>query len=114
MTKLAPLAVDLAAVLVFVAVGRRSHDEASSLAGYLGTAAPFLLGAAASWAAIALSRPDGWLLPAATAWAVTVAVGVLLRRFAFGDGAPASFIVVTAIVLALLIVGGRALVERLS
>ena len=114
MTKFAPFAVDLAAVLVFVAVGRRSHDEASSLGGYLTTAAPFLLGAAASWATIAVSRPGGWLLPAATAWVVTVAIGVLLRSFAFGDGAPPSFIVVTAIVLAMLIVGGRALVERLS
>ena len=114
MTKFAPFAVDLAAVLVFVAVGRRSHDEASSLGGYLTTAAPFLLGAAASWATIAVSRPGGWLLPAATAWVVTFAIGVLLRRFAFGDGAPPSFIVVTAIVLALLIVGGRALVDRLS
>ncbi len=114
MTKLAPLAVDAAAVLVFVAVGRRSHAEASSVTGYLSTAAPFLLGVAASWALLALLRPGGWLVPAVATWAVTVAVGVLLRRFAFGDGAPASFVVVTAAVLALLIVGGRALAERLA
>lgn len=114
MTRFAPFAIDLVAVLVFVAVGRRSHDEASSLTGYLSTAAPFLLGAAASWAVLAVSRPGGWLLHAVAAWIVTVAVGILLRRFAFGDGAPASFIVVTAVVLAVLIVGGRALVERLS
>ena len=114
MTKFAPFAVDLAAVLVFVAVGRRSHDEASSITGYLLTASPFLLGVAASWVALAVARPDGWLVPAVVTWIVTVAIGVLLRRFAFGDGAPTSFVVVTTIVLALLIVGGRALAERLA
>jgi hypothetical protein len=53
-------------------------------------------------------------VPAAATWIVTVVIGVLLRKFAFGDGAPASFVVVTTIVLALLSVGGRALAERLA
>ena len=114
MTRFIPYAIDVAAVLVFVAIGRRSHEEAASVAGLLATAAPFLIGAVASWALLAVARPGGSLVPALSVWAVTVLVGVLLRRFAFGEGAPASFVVVTALVLALLMVGGRLLADRLA
>jgi hypothetical protein len=113
-TRFLPYAVDVAAVLVFVAIGRRSHEEAGSFVGFVATAAPFLLGAAASWVILAVARPGGSLVPALSVWAVTVLVGVLLRRFAFGEGAPASFVVVTSLVLALLMVGGRLLAERLA
>lgn len=114
MTRFIPYAIDVAAVLVFVAIGRRSHEEAASVAGFLVTSAPFLIGAVASWALLAVARPGGSLVPALAVWAVTVLVGVLLRRFAFGEGAPASFVVVTSLVLALLMVGGRLLAYRLA
>ncbi|NCZ93053.1 MAG: DUF3054 domain-containing protein, partial [Actinobacteria bacterium] len=43
------LAIDVVAILIFVAVGRRNHDEAASISGVLGTAAPFLIALVASW-----------------------------------------------------------------
>ena len=41
--------LDAACVLLFVLVGRRSHEEASALAGVARTAWPFLGGLAAGW-----------------------------------------------------------------
>jgi hypothetical protein len=40
-------------------------------------------------------------------WIVTVVVGMFVRRFVFGDGTAASFVIVTALVLGLLLVGTR-------
>ncbi|SDQ40511.1 Protein of unknown function [Quadrisphaera sp. DSM 44207] len=98
--------LDVAAVLAFVLVGRRSHAEGLDLAGTLGTAWPFLAGLATGWVAA-----RGWRAPSsrrtgAAVWAAAVAVGVLLRATT-GDGAPVSFVVVTAFVLAALLLGWR-------
>jgi hypothetical protein len=105
---LAWLAVDVIAVLVFCAVGRRSHDEGLNLGGIAATAWPFLSGTAVGWL---VSR--GWRRPTAVAptgaivWVCTVAVGMLLRK-ASSAGVAASFVVVAASVTAVLLLGWRA------
>jgi peptidoglycan/LPS O-acetylase OafA/YrhL len=105
---LAWLAVDVIAVLVFCAVGRRSHDEGLNLRGIATTAWPFLSGTAVGWL---VSR--GWRRPTAVAptgvivWVCTVAVGMLLRK-ASSAGVAASFVVVAASVTAVLLLGWRA------
>ena len=72
---------DIVGVLVFCAVGRRSHAEGLTLTGVAETAWPFLAGTAVGWL---LSR--GWRRPTAivptgaVVWVCTVAVGMLLRR----------------------------------
>ena len=43
------LGTDVACVLVFCAVGRRSHDEGLNIAGIASTAWPFLSGTALGW-----------------------------------------------------------------
>ncbi|SDT68533.1 DUF3054 domain-containing protein [Jiangella sp. DSM 45060] len=48
------LAVDVVLVLVFVLIGRRTHDDPLSLAGLARTAWPFLAGLALTWTLIAL------------------------------------------------------------
>ena len=102
------LGVDVACVLVFCAVGRRSHDEGVNVAGVAATAWPFLSGTALGWL---LSR--AWGRPAAVAptgvvvWLCTVAVGMLLRK-ASSAGVAASFVVVAASVTAVLLLGWRA------
>lgn len=102
------LGVDVACVLVFCAVGRRSHDEGVNVAGVAATAWPFLSGTALGWL---LSR--AWRRPAAVAptgvvvWLCTVAVGMLLRK-ASSAGVTASFVVVAASVTAVLVLGWRA------
>jgi peptidoglycan/LPS O-acetylase OafA/YrhL len=102
------LVVDVVAVLVFCAVGRRSHDEGLVLGGVATTAWPFLTGTVIGWLA---SR--GWRRPAAVAptgvvvWLCTVVVGMALRK-ASSAGVAASFVVVAATVTAVLLLGWRA------
>ena len=102
------LAMDVISVLVFCAVGRRSHAEGLTLTGVASTAWPFLSGTVIGWLA---SR--GWRRPTAVVptgvvvWLCTVVVGMLLRK-ASSAGVAASFVVVASSVTALLLLGWRA------
>lgn len=101
------LAVDVVGVLVFCALGRRSHDEGLNVSGIAVTAWPFLTGTVVGWL---LSR--GWRRPTAVVptgvivWLSTVVVGMLLRK-ASSAGVAASFVVVATTVTALLLLGWR-------
>lgn len=101
------LAVDVVGVLVFCALGRRSHDEGLNLTGIATTAWPFLTGTAVGWLAA-----RGWRRPTAVAptgvvvWLSTVVVGMVLRK-ATSAGVAASFVVVATAVTALLLLGWR-------
>ncbi|QRY62559.1 DUF3054 domain-containing protein [Gordonia sp. PDNC005] len=105
---------DLIALVVFVAIGRRSHDEAGSVTGFLTTLWPFLIGAAIGWAvAYAFTRSDVFLpsriVPSGVViWVSTVIVGMILRVVS-GQGTAVSFIVVATIATGVLLVGWRAL-----
>jgi len=96
-------------VLVFCAVGRRSHAEGLTLTGVAETAWPFLAGTAVGWL---LSR--GWRRPTAivptgaVVWVCTVAVGMLLRRTT-SAGVAFSFLVVASAATAVLLLGWRLL-----
>ncbi|HEY3996398.1 MAG TPA: DUF3054 domain-containing protein [Mycobacterium sp.] len=106
--RLAWLAVDVIGVLVFCAVGRRSHAEGLTITGVAETAWPFLTGTAVGWLA---SR--AWRQPTAVAptgvivWLSTVVVGMLLRKASSAGVAP-SFVVVASTVTAVLLLGWRA------
>lgn len=99
--------VDVIAVLVFCALGRRSHDEGLNASGIASTAWPFLSGTVVGWL---VSR--GWRRPTAVAptglivWVCTVAVGMLLRK-ASSASVAAAFIVVASTVTAVLLLGWR-------
>lgn len=105
------LSADVFCVLVFCAVGRRSHDEGLDVAGIAATAWPFLTGTVIGWLG---SR--GWRRPTALAptgvvvWLCTVVVGMLLRK-ASSAGVAASFVVVAASVTGVLLLGWRAITE---
>jgi peptidoglycan/LPS O-acetylase OafA/YrhL len=102
------LLADVVCVVVFCALGRRSHAEGLTLSGIAHTAWPFLVGTAAGWL---LSR--GWRRPTALAptgvvvWISTVVIGMLLRK-ASSQGVVASFIIVASLVTAVLLLGWRA------
>ncbi|KAA8969149.1 DUF3054 domain-containing protein [Mycobacterium sp.] len=102
------LGADVACVLVFCTVGRRSHHEGLDVAGVAATAWPFLTGTLLGWV---LSR--GWRRPTALAptgmvvWVCTVATGMVLRKLS-SSGVSASFVVVASSVTALLLLGWRA------
>jgi len=102
------LALDPAFVLLFVAVGRDAHDEQSGTV--LATAAPFLIALAAGWGAARAWRDPAGLTTGVVVTSVTLAGGMLLRRFAFGDGTAPAFVVVAALFLSLFLIGWRAAV----
>jgi Protein of unknown function (DUF3054) len=105
------LSLDVVSVLMFCAVGRRSHDEGVDVSGVAATAWPFLAGTTLGWV---LSK--GWRHPTAVlptgviVWLTTVAVGMLLRK-ASSAGVAASFVLVAATVTAVLLLGWRAAAE---
>jgi hypothetical protein len=106
------LIADLLAVLAFVLLGRRSHDEGSALAGTVATAWPFVAGAAVGeLAAVRLPArsPVTGLVVAVGA----VAVGMPLRRLA-GGGTPLSFVLVATTCLVVFMVGWRAVAAALE
>src|ERR1700746_4027242 len=110
MRRLAWLSIDVIGVLVFCAVGRRSHDEGLSAAGVATTAWPFLTGTVIGWlASRAWQRPTAVVPTGLVVWLCTVAVGMLLRK-ASSAGVAASFVLVAASVTALLLLGWRAVV----
>lgn len=122
MKKYLPIAADVLLVILFCAIGRRSHDE-SVIAGLLHTVWPFAIGLALGWLLIVLLErrrtgdepfdgarvwPNGVVL-----WACTLVGGMLLRAIA-GQGTAFSFVVVASTVLALFLIGWRAAVRVIS
>ncbi len=104
------LLLDVLLVLVFAGVGRASHDESGPVLGALVTAWPFLVGTAVGWLVVRVVR-GVWpidVAPGVTVWFATVLVGMLLRH-AVGSGTALSFVVVASVVLALFLLGWRAL-----
>lgn len=100
--------LDVCWVLIFVAIGRAAHDEAGGLAGFAGTAWPFLVGLAAGWGGLrAWRRVDALVPTGAGVWAATVAVGMLLRALS-GQGVAVAFTVVAALFLGAGLLGWRA------
>lgn len=102
------VAADAAAVLLFVVLGRNSHDGGTSLSGVLGVAAPFLVGLAVGWLVTpgARTRPFAWQTGIGI-WAATVGLGALLRWFAWSRSTALSFVLVTGAFLALFLLGWR-------
>jgi hypothetical protein len=103
------LGIDVACVLVFCAIGRRSHDEGLNVAGIATTAWPFLSGTALGWLlSQAWRRPTAVYPTGVAVWLCTVAVGMSLRKVT-SAGVAGSFIVVAATVTAVLLLGWRAI-----
>lgn len=105
-------ALDVASVLLFVVIGRRSHDEGGSFLAETGeVAAPFLVALVVGWLAWRAWRSPAALRTGAGAWAGTVAGGMVLRPL-LGRDVPVSFVVVTALVLAAFMLGWRLVASR--
>jgi hypothetical protein len=107
-SRLLPAALDVALVVVFAAVGRRSHAEGLDLGGVATTAWPFLAGTVVGWALATLTL-DGsptTLAFGAVVVTSTVVVGMLLRGVT-GQGSAWSFVVVATLVVSALLLGWR-------
>lgn len=105
---LASVVADVACVCLFVALGREAHQEGDALAGFLGTAAPFLIALAAAWLLVVALRWSAAGLPGgALVWFVTWALGLTLRGVVFHEGTAAAFVIVAATFLAVTMLGWR-------
>lgn len=113
------LVLDVVLVVAFCAIGRRSHEEASSLTGLANTAWPFLSGLAAGWLVVAArlrgqlggspgADPAAVLPSGVIIWAATLVIGMILRVVS-GQGIAVSFVIVAGTVLAIFLLGPRAL-----
>ena len=101
------LLADAVCVLVFCAIGRRSHAEGITVAGVAETAWPFLSGTAVGWlAARAWRRPTSLAPTGVVIWLSTVILGMLLRK-ATSAGTALSFVVVASLSTAILLLGWR-------
>lgn len=102
------LAADLVAVIAFVAIGRRSHNEPGNvLVGVTKVAAPFLIAVIVGWLVSRAWRNPLSNATGAIVWLTTVIVGLLLRRFAFDRGTATAFVIVTTATVAVFILGWR-------
>jgi len=102
------LVLDAALVLVFAVLGRQEHDDGTTRE-LLPIVAPFWFGLLAGWVASKV-----WVRPAAMRtglliWPAVLVVGMLTRRWVFGDGTAFTFVIVTAAFLGACLVGWRAL-----
>ena len=117
--KYAPfLLIDAILVIIFCAIGRRTHEEANALAGLAKTSWPFLTGLVIGWAATLALYRDKFnavlLLPTGiVVWLSTVVIGMVLRVLS-GQGTQFSFIVVATLVLGAFLLGWRALVPVIA
>lgn len=101
------LLLDIVAILVFVTIGRRTHDEGSAVGGIAKTAAPFTIAMLAGWVLTrAWKRPYEGQTGTIT-WIVTVALGLLLRRTIFDRGTATAFVIVATVFLGVTLIGWR-------
>ncbi|WP_285042971.1 DUF3054 domain-containing protein [Plantibacter sp. LMC-P-059a] len=103
----ATVGIDLLAVIVFVLIGRASHGE--GVLGILVTLWPFAVGLLVGHVlALVLGQRETRAVRWAgvIVWVSTVVVGMVLRAVS-GQGVQLSFVIVTVIVLAVLLLGWR-------
>ncbi|MDR6690892.1 hypothetical protein J2X55_001791 [Microbacterium sp. 1154] len=110
------LIIDVVLVVVFAAIGRATHD--GDVLGPFGlglatTAWPFVVALLVGWLATrAWRRPVAVVKTGLPVWAITVAVGMVLRALS-GQGVAVAFVIVATITLALLLLGWRG-ISRLA
>ena len=100
--------LDVTSVLVFVALGRRTHDAGNGMLGYLEVAAPFVLALVVAWLAVLLSRRNPrTLVTGAVVAALTWLLGLLLRATVFDGGTATAFVIVAGLFLFATMLGWR-------
>ena len=111
MTRRATLAfgLDVAAVVLFVVIGRRNHHETGNVVvGAVRIVAPFLIALIIGWLVAHAGRAPMSIRSGVVIWAATVVIGLALRRLVFQRGVAIAFIIVATVTLGLFVVGWRA------
>jgi hypothetical protein len=100
-------AIDLAAVLVFVGIGRMVHTDGFTVVGVASTAWPFVSGLVAGWLVVAGRRQAVTSLAGGVlVWISTVALGMVLRVVS-GQGIAFAFVLVALAFLGATMLGWR-------
>lgn len=102
------LIADGVAVLAFAVLGKATHGELTDVLGLLVTAGPFLAGVALGWCAARVRAAPVSLRAGGLVLAATLLVGLIGRAVLTGR-LPLTFVLVTAVTLAVLLLGWRAL-----
>lgn len=89
--------IDAVVVVSFVLVGRDNHGFVSDWNETLRVAAPFLISLALAIVLVRAWKDPLTLLTGFNIGAITLVVGMLLRKFIWGDGTALSFVIVTAV-----------------
>jgi hypothetical protein len=100
--------------MIFVAIGRRNHDEGTAVDGIATVAAPFLISLAVGWIVARAWRNPMKVDTAFIIWPVTIALGMVLRNLVFDRGTALPFIIVATIVVGAFLVGWRLIAARFS
>jgi hypothetical protein len=103
---------DLLVLVVFVLVGRRSHDEGSGVEGFLRVWWPFAVALVVATVASGTWRaPLEWRRAIVT-WLVTVALGMTLRIAVQGRDFKPTVVIVTTVFVGAGMLGWRGVVRR--
>jgi hypothetical protein len=101
---------DVLCVLVFVVIGRSTHEGVGGVPDVASTAWPFLVGLFVGWVVVrAWVRPFVLWPVGAGVWVSTVVVGMVLRAVS-GQGTAAAFVVVAFVFLGFALLGWRGVV----
>lgn len=101
--------LDLAAVVIFVAIGRAVHTDGLTISGLASTTWPFVSGLGAGWLALTARRLPGASIKAGIVVLLsTVVIGMILRVVS-GQGIALAFVLVALGFLGAVMLGWRAL-----
>jgi len=107
------VALDIAAVLLFVGIGRAVHTDVASIVGFASTAWPFVFGLALGWLALVVSKLSVTaLVSGLVVVGATVAFGMTFRVLS-GQGTAVAFVLVALGFLGAEMLGWRVLLMAL-
>lgn len=109
------LGFDLLCVLAMAVIGTNNHKTDTGISGILFVAAPFLIATTLSRVFMRLNKKDETtVVDGVTVVLFTVAIGMILRRFAFDRGTATPFVIVATLFLGSTMLGWRGLMARRS
>lgn len=109
-----PALIDLVLIVAFAGIGMSSHEESVNVATLVSVAWPFVVGGAVGWlVSLAWRNPAAPLRTGVPVWILAAGGGMALRVLT-GGGFAVPFLIVTLVVLAVFIIGWRAIAALVS
>jgi len=109
-----PALIDLVLIVAFAGIGMSSHEESVNAATLVSVAWPFVVGGAVGWlVSLAWRNPAAPLRTGVPVWILAAGGGMALRVLT-GGGFAVPFLIVTLVVLAVFLIGWRAIAALVS